>query len=318
MVHWLGDRLGAALCVGFALLLWSGLAHSQEPPEPTAPLNVAVFGDSLADGLHAGLYFALRNNPRIAEVEKLSRVSTGISNWRYVHVGEATAAQLAERQVDIAIIMFGANDIQGVVENGRVFPFRTEHWERVYRQRIRMITALLIDHGARVYWVGLPRMRSQRYDSNTVYLNAMFAEEVERLGATFIATRPLTMDAEGGYTAFGEDSGGVRRLIRADDGIHMTLRGYRMIARPVAARINAEVDQIAIRRRQRSALEAFIRTEPEFFGARRLARDVIAAGFDREDWLCRPAEPGEIEALDPFSPGGILGARGDPRRPAAG
>ncbi len=278
-------------------------ASAQARADNPEPVTVGVFGDSLADGLWTGLYRAFRSDPRVAEVDQLSQVSTGVSNWRYVHVGEATRAQLATRDIAVAVVMFGANDIQGLVHQGRVHPFRTEGWERVYRARVREIVRTLQDHGALVYWVGLPRMRSERYDANTVFLNRLHREEAEALGAAFIATRAITSAPDGSYAAYLSDASGRARLMRADDGVHFTLRGYQRLAAPVAGAIEADLDEAMQRRERRRRVAAFLQTTPAFDGARRLDEAVIAARFDEADWLCRPAEPGEIEALDPFADG---------------
>mgnify|MGYP006273242275 FL=1 len=294
-------RLARALAAALLIAVGSGLAHAQTRAEPPEPVTIAVFGDSLADGLWTGLYRAFRNDPRVAEIEQLSEVSTGLSNWRYVHVGEATREQLQTRDVAVAVVMFGANDIQGLVHQGRVHPFRTEGWERVYRARVREVVRVLQDHGARVYWVGLPRMRSDRYDANTVFLNRLYRAEAEALGAVFIPTRAVTSGPDGEYSAYLPDASGRARLMRADDGVHFTLRGYQRLAAPVAAVMEADLDEAMQQRERRRRVAAFLRSTPVFDGARRLDEAVIAARFDEADWLCRPAEPGEIEALDPFA-----------------
>ncbi|XBQ16558.1 MAG: DUF459 domain-containing protein [Oceanicaulis sp.] len=235
-------RLRAPILAAFAALATMTSASAGEPdgapPEPVEPQTIGVFGDSLADGLWAGLNGAFRRDDRVASVERLSEVSTGLANWVYRDIAEKTEIQLSERGYDIAVVMFGSNDMQGIRDaNGGVHRFRSESWEAVYRDRIDQILAQLIDHGATVYWVGLPVMRSDRYDANVRYLNSLFEEHAEAAGAVYVSTRAVTEGADGGYAAYLPDARGVDRLMRADDGIHFTLPGYRRLAGPVVEAI---------------------------------------------------------------------------------
>ena len=228
-----------ALGLGVLMMALSGamaLAQEGVPSEEPyrEPVTVGVFGDSLADGLWAGLYWHLRNDPNIDEVLQFSEVSTGITNWTYVDVAEKTQEQLAEHDIDIAIFMFGGNDIQGIAQDGAVYNFRSEGWQEIYRERIDILAGLLKDHGAQIAWVGLPRMRSVRYDNNTIFLNSLFEDRALAGAYPFIETRPATMDEAGEYNAYLPDRSGTPRLVRADDGIHFTLRGYRVMAASAA------------------------------------------------------------------------------------
>ncbi|MGJ3230950.1 MAG: SGNH/GDSL hydrolase family protein [Oceanicaulis sp.] len=229
----------AGLAALSAAILCAAAAHAQEPaPGPETPQTIGVFGDSLADGLWIGLRWAFRRDPRVAEVEQLSEVSTGLANWVYRDLSVKTADQLSRARYDVAVVMVGSNDMQGIRdEAGGVHAFRSPSWERIYRARIDDILTQLMDHGAQVYWVGLPVMRSARYDANTQYLNALFQEHAEAAGAVYVDTRAVSAAADGRYSGYLPDAAGVDRLMRADDGIHFTLPGYRRLAEPVAAAI---------------------------------------------------------------------------------
>ncbi len=234
-------QLCAAITCALALTgagAWAAGIASAPPSAPQPAQRIGVFGDSLADGLWIGLTRAFRNESRVEDVAQLSEVSTGMANWVYRDIGEKTAGQLAEERYDVAVVLFGTNDIQGIRDDaGGVHRFRSPGWERVYRQRVDTIITQLQAHGAVVYWVGLPVMRSSRYDANVRYLNGIFEERAAALGATFVDTRAAVAGADGGYAAYLPDRAGVDRLVRADDGIHFTLPGYVRLAAPVVAAI---------------------------------------------------------------------------------
>lgn len=211
------------------------------------PLTIGVFGDSMADGLWAGLYRQLRDG-KTYDVVRFSRPSTGISRYDYVDVQSRTAEQLAGRHVDIAVILFGTNDEQGIIQGKSVLQFNSPAWRQVYEARIEALVGLLRRQGAAVYWVGLPRMGRAGFDQRAQILNSIYAEKARQLGVPFIPTVPYTVDEHGGYDAYLA-AGGKRQLMRARDGIHMTMAGYLRIATPVSGRIRNDV-QVAMGRLQ--------------------------------------------------------------------
>lgn len=226
--------------LAFSLCASPGLADEAGEPERQ---RIGVFGDSLADGLWVGLQRGLRRDERAGEILQQSEVSTGLTNYVYRDIGEKTRDQLSRNRFDTAVVLFGSNDIQGIRTDRGVFRFRSPAWEDVYRARIRDIVTQLQTHGADVYWVGLPVMRASSYNANTVYLNSLFRDEVEALGAVFVSTRDVTGDENGQYAPYLPDANGAPRLIRDDDGIHFTLTGYTRMAAPVADAIRRGWDQ---------------------------------------------------------------------------
>jgi hypothetical protein len=204
-------------------------------------LTIGVFGDSMADGLWAALYRDLRKEGSV-EVLRLARNSTGLARYDYVDIQAQTQAQLAEHHVDVAVVMFGTNDGQGIIDNGKVYPFATPDWRKTYGGRMEALVGLLRQQGATVYWVGLPRMERQEFDRRATLLNQLFEERATALGVPFISTVPVSVDAQGRYDAYLAGPGDARpRLMRAPDGIHMTMAGYLRLAGPVVSRIQGDL-----------------------------------------------------------------------------
>jgi hypothetical protein len=131
--------------------------------------------------------------------------------------------------------MIGTNDRQVLVDDaGRRHSLRSAGWEAAYKDRVDRFTRALTDRGVLVYWVGLPIMRSPRFGRDMQYFNEIYAAQAVQNGVPFIPTWNELADANGVYTAYGPDTNGRRRLLRADDGIHFTLSGYRVLASVVA------------------------------------------------------------------------------------
>lgn len=209
-------------------------------------ITIGVFGDSMADGLWAGLYREMRDGKNY-DVVRFSQPSTGISRYDYVDIQQKTTDQLATRHVDIAVVLFGTNDEQGIIDGRNVYAFNTPGWRQVYLSRIDNLVALLRRNGARVYWVGLPKMGRDGFDARAGILNSIYASRMAQLGVPFISTVPYTVDAKGGYDAY-LPADGRRTLMRAKDGIHMTMAGYMRIASPVTQRIRADLGALINRR----------------------------------------------------------------------
>lgn len=200
-------------------------------------LRIGVFGDSMADGLWTALYRDLRDAPGVT-VTKLSEVSTGLSRYDYVDIQAKTERQLREQPVDVAVVLFGTNDAQGISMDGHVYPFGSDEWKAAYGRRVTDLVALLRANDVAVYWVGLPRMKRASFDEKMSIINAVVEERMRALGVPYVPTVALTSNMDGDYEAYLPAGESQRRtLMRANDGIHMSMAGYLRIGSPVADRL---------------------------------------------------------------------------------
>ncbi len=203
-------------------------------------LTIGVFGDSMADGLWAALYRDLGDLDGV-DVVKFSEVSTGLSRYDYVDIQAKSTRQLAEQPVDVAIVLFGTNDAQAIVIDGQIHPFGSDGWKAAYAQRVDNLVGLMRSRGAEVYWVGLPRMKSSGFDGRMTIINDVVEARMTALGVPYFDTVALTSNEAGGYEAYLSDEDGRRRLMRAGDGIHMSMSGYLRMADPVADRLKVDL-----------------------------------------------------------------------------
>lgn len=201
-------------------------------------LRIGVFGDSMGDGVWAALYRDFQGAPGVT-VTKFSEVSTGLSRYDYVDIQAKTTRQLGETQVDVAVVVFGTNDAQGIDDGAAVHAFGTEGWKAAYGKRIDDLVGLFRSRGIVVYWVGMPRMKRDGFDQRMSLINEVVEARMKALGVPYLETVSLTSDGEGDYMPYAE-VGGRRRLMRANDGIHMSMDGYLRIAEPVEAAIRRD------------------------------------------------------------------------------
>jgi len=208
------------------------------------PIRIGVFGDSFGDGVWAGLYNILRRDKGF-EVDQLSERGTGFTRYRSLNLLDDIHAKLDRQPVDIAIVSFGANDTQGIFDQGHGHAYMSAGWQRIVTDRVSAVVALLRARGAMVYWVGLPKMRDERFDADIHQMNQFYAGRMAALGVPYYDTLPLSVDAQGHYEPYlpADPQTGERRMARTNDGIHMTIPGYVHAMRGLADRIRGSVTQ---------------------------------------------------------------------------
>jgi len=203
------------------------------------PFRIGVFGDSFGDGLWAALYNQLPRREAF-HVLQFSQQGTGFTRYRQTNLEQALAGQLSEGPVDVAVISFGANDVQGIFVDGRVAPLLSPLWQAEIAARITRYVGMLRDQGADVVWIGLPVMRDPAFDAQVQGLNAFHAGVMARLKVPFIDTRQAAVGPDGLYVSHLPDKlSGAPWLVRAGDGIHMSMKGYRLLTAALAVRVRA-------------------------------------------------------------------------------
>lgn len=208
---------------------------TQQARDPMADgvFTIAVFGDSLADGLWGSIYRRLQRDDRF-EILRAAKASTGIARPDYYDWNEALAEYLAGESIDAAVFSIGLNDMQSMVVDGeRAVAFRSERWDALYRQRIESLMDQLAAANVATFWIGLPIMRSGNYSENIAHLNGLIGAEAQERGIPFVPLWEVAADEDGRYSDHLRDLSGRTRLMRANDGIHFTPRGYDLLAHHV-------------------------------------------------------------------------------------
>ncbi|MEZ5668081.1 MAG: DUF459 domain-containing protein [Alphaproteobacteria bacterium] len=228
------------------VLLADGSDFSAPADTEWRPIRIGVFGDSLADGIWAGLYRTLQRNERF-EVARHTEVSSGLARPDFFDWEAELGDVLASETIDVAVVCFGLNDNQPVYYEGRrQFSFASDEWNQVYTQRVAAFIDRLQQSGVPVFWVGLPTVRDDDFGAQMAHLNDIYATEALLADATFVPTLAITADADGAYSAYLPDESGRNRLVRANDGVHFTGRGYEMIAKELLAAMQRELTYIVV------------------------------------------------------------------------
>lgn len=202
-----------------------GAEYRAMTPSATTPVSVIIHGDSMTEAFGKYLRADLAATGQVNATHDF-RFSSGLArpdffDWP-AHLREVMAGQ----DPDIVVMMFGANDGQNVKPAGTVLTFGTPEWSAWYAGRVGEAMDIVAQQGRRVYWVSLPNARDADYAIRMKALNDVFAAEAaKRPTITYVDTWALFAGPDGSYQAYQPDSQGTVRLMRQDDGIHLSIFG---------------------------------------------------------------------------------------------
>ncbi len=231
-----------ALAAAFIVFVGNGgsslAASSQELRGSSDRTHViAVFGDSLARELWNGMRSAFRRNGRV-KVLRYAKSATGlVRNDRYDWLSTVRHVS-ARHRINTAVILIGGNDRQTMRTRSGTYRKLSDQWIEEYARRIDQLTRTLMQRGTRVYWVGIPIVRSGRMARDFKRFNRIYQARARANGAYFIDTWNDFKSDDGGYTPFGRTLGGRYRKLRDDDGLHFTLAGAYVFGDLIARRIS--------------------------------------------------------------------------------
>jgi hypothetical protein len=231
-------------------------------PSPTASKFVYVLGDSLAIAAADGMLEDLQSHPDIGVVDR-ARDASGLVRDDYFDWAKAARELVAPRapvkekgkekekdakekevkpekpKIDFVVIMLGINDMQAMRDGKDYVDPLTDRWKKLYAERIQAVVAPLVAAHVPVVWVGLPPMRSDKFNGDMTQLNQLFKDNAERAGAKFLDIFDDFADQSGGFDAYGPNIEGQKAKLRGPDGIHLTAAGGKKLAHFIDADVLA-------------------------------------------------------------------------------
>jgi hypothetical protein len=241
----------AALVLGLLPALAQGTPPVQRSyinPFPNGDrYRVVVLGDSLGDGLWSGLYRAFEEDKTLEFIQH-AKPNSGFARTDSYDWNEQLAKLLKEDTYQIAVVMFGASDAQGVRSGKEWLKVGSEGWREIYGQRVEAFIKQLRAANVAVYWVGLPIMRSPTQNEDAEKLNDVYREKAFINGARYVETWTGFSDESGRYSPYGPDMTGQVKRLRADDGVHFTARGYLKLAHFVEKDLRSDLNLAKIER----------------------------------------------------------------------
>ena len=190
-------------------------------------LGVILIGDSIMQGFGWGFENTLKTSK--ITIKNLAKASTGLTNKKFYDWSEElknALENLKNRPQNLLILaLFGANDAYSYAFDGRALEFGTDAWKQAYESRIAQIYDIADEYGAQVAWLGMPCMRSEKFDKKMKTLNLIYKDAAQKRGARYIDIGGAICD-NGKYLKQGADN----KPLRNDDGVHISLNGAKKVA----------------------------------------------------------------------------------------
>lgn len=214
-------------------------------PTPEAPLRFWVGGDSITQTFGTSMQQVAQSTGVMIPTLDY-RVSTGLARPDYFNWPEHLLKDVLPNDPQVMVIMFGANDGQGMTgTDGTVYTRGTPEWLDEYRRRVAATMDLLKDpnNGRLVVWVGPPAMKPGSGVHEMDQLNYIYWSEAKgRPWIQYFDSWPFFSDANLQYVSEAPFADGQSRGLRQKDGVHMSTIGGNRISWAVLGRIGTYVD----------------------------------------------------------------------------
>lgn len=216
----------------FAIL---ALALAIAAPAAARPISVAVVGDSLANDLGNGMEEIFAGKP--VNVIKQTRFATGLVRTDYFNWNATVRNALQHGDANVLVVVIGGNDHQPIRVDGRRLDPLSPAWQAEYGRRVAYFMKTVKHSRAKLYWVGLPDVRSVKLARGYRVMNRIYKREAAKHGFRYIDIWNKFHTPDGAYSSFGKSLEGVKRRIRKEDGMHFTEPGRKLFAAYVARAI---------------------------------------------------------------------------------
>lgn len=197
---------------------------TQEGKIALEPESTFLFiGDSLMQGV--GMTLGLELKKRGFSVIDIAKQSTGLTYIDFFDWGKTLKDAFAKNpHINIVVIMVGANDPYNMPK----IKYASPEWVEVYQGRVRDILETANAHNAIVVWYEAPIVKKPSLNAKLAFLNTLYAKEVSSFKAVFLPSN-AALAPEGVYTAYGKTESGKSVKLRANDGIHFSGEGSRVL-----------------------------------------------------------------------------------------
>jgi hypothetical protein len=228
-----------------------GDAQTSEPsnqqPSQTAkiktPTKVLFVGDSM---MLVGFGPALENDLlsyKDVSVDRHGAFSTGLNRIDYFDWYTYTDGLIAANPPDIMVVMFGANDGQGILDlDGNPYQLDDPYWKDVYRERVNLFLTKFSPKVKKIYWVGHPIAGNDDFYGKFKTMNPIYQEECAKFTNAVYVDTWERFSVNGEYSQSIQDDSGLWQIAKQSDGVHVTDFGGGVMSDLVIKEILKDVD----------------------------------------------------------------------------
>jgi hypothetical protein len=206
--------------------------------------RLQVFGDSIAEGLLAGIVETFSGDTRL-QVQRPRHTLGGVLRNEFIDEIQTIDSNLSRTPMHVVLVMVGVYDRypwRPPNANRRV-AVGSDEWKAEYSRRVDRLMKVFKARNAALYWVGLPVMRRPEFSDDAQMINEIVRERAYVNGQKFIDVFSQFADENGAFNAYGPEVDGKIRLLREADGIHFTTVGNRKLAHFVEREVRRDLTQ---------------------------------------------------------------------------
>ena len=193
------------------------------------PQRILLAGDSMMQGIAPLFMRDIRRMHPDWEVHDLSRQSTGLTARNYFNWPARIADEMDAKSLTLVVIFLGPNDPLDMLVDGQRHLFPSPGWALHYAMRVDEVLAAAVQRKVRVIWMGLPAMQEGRIRAGAVLQNHIFHARATQWRTDYLTIEPQIGLLSEPFERFKRKEDGQRVNLRADDGIHLTPTGLRLI-----------------------------------------------------------------------------------------
>jgi|GEM_PF-987929 len=205
------------------------------------PLKLLLIGDSMMGGGLGTILSRTAKRDTLLDARRVYELSSGLTRNDFFDWFIQADLLLNTNNYDVVIVVIGTNDAQASEINGRKCPFGSEQWLADYETKVREFMNIINHNAEVVYWLGLPPMRDEGFDSRIKKLNSVYRDvTAESQNVLYFPLDTLIGDYALKFTSFLNIDDKLVK-IRLDDGIHLTNEGGSVIAGKLLNQIKKDI-----------------------------------------------------------------------------
>ncbi len=173
----------------------------------------------------------------------IARYSTGLTSIKDWNWQEKLAEGIEKYKPDIVLILLGANDMMGIVEeNKKILAYKSKNWENKYRERAEALLDTAMQHNVMPIWIGLPVMTHEPFKTGIPIISRLQEEACADRNAVYVSTLKTLADENGEYQAYRMDASGKKLRLRKKDKCHIAADGMLLVLDEVMPYIRSYVE----------------------------------------------------------------------------
>ena len=222
-----------------------GSAGSYITPFPDNDLyRVQVYGDSIAEGLLAGIVETFAGDTRL-QVQRTRHALGSILRNEFVDEVQTIEGNLSRTPMHVVLVMVGLYDRypwRPPNANRRV-AVGSDEWKAEYSRRVDRLMKVFKARNSALYWVGLPIVKRPEWSDDYQRMNEVIREKAFLNGQKFVDVFQGFADDSGSFDNWGPDLTGKMKKMREGDGITFTWDGNRKLAHFVEREVKRDLTQ---------------------------------------------------------------------------